>query len=124
MAQETQSASRVSWRPYIVLAVGLLAVSSSSIISRFAQNDHASSLLIAAWRVTFATLVLTPIVWSRYRTEIAQLKRIDLAFVLLSGLLLAVHFASWITSLEYTSVSASTVLVSTNSLFVALASPF
>jgi drug/metabolite transporter (DMT)-like permease len=69
-------------------------------------------------------LVLTPIVWSRYRAELAQLRRSDLALVLLSGLLLAVHFASWITSLEYTSVSTSTVLVSTNSLWVALASPF
>ena len=124
MTQLAHRALPVSWRPYIVLAVGLLAVSSSSILSRFAQNDHASSLLIAAWRVTFATLVLTPIVISRYRAELAQVSRSDLIFVLLSGLLLAVHFASWITSLEYTSVSTSTVLVSTNSLWVALASPF
>src|SRR5258707_5847916 len=124
MTQATQTAARISWRLYIVLAVGLLAVSSSSIFSRFAQNDHASSLLIAAWRVTFATLVLTPLVLARYRAEVAQLRRSDLAFVLLSGLLLAIHFASWITSLEYTSVSTSTVLVSTNSLWVALASPF
>src|SRR5437660_917299 len=102
MTQATQIARHVSWRPYIVLAVGLLAVSSSSIFSRFAQADHASSLLIAAWRVTFATIVLTPIVLTRYRADLSRLRRIDVAFVLLSGLLLALHFATWISSLEYT----------------------
>lgn len=42
----------------------------------------------------------------------------------LAGVLLSIHFASWITSLEYTSVISSVVLVTTNPLFVALASPF
>lgn len=37
-------------------------------------------------------------------------------------MLLAVHFWSWITSLEYTSVASSTVLVTTNPLWVGLAS--
>jgi drug/metabolite transporter (DMT)-like permease len=43
---------------------------------------------------------------------------------LLSGIFLALHFATWITSLEYTSVASSVVLVSTIPLWVALFSPF
>jgi drug/metabolite transporter (DMT)-like permease len=43
---------------------------------------------------------------------------------LLSGTFLALHFATWITSLEYTSVASSAVLVSTIPLWVALLSPF
>jgi drug/metabolite transporter (DMT)-like permease len=115
---------KTSWRPYIVLAIGLLAVSSSSILIRFAQNEHAPSLLISAWRVGVATLVLTPLVLTRYRDEIAKLNRSDLLLSLASGVMLSIHFASWITSLEYTSVINSVVLVTTNPLWVALASPF
>jgi drug/metabolite transporter (DMT)-like permease len=39
------------------------------------------------------------------------------------GIFLALHFATWITSLEYTSVASSVVLVSTSPLWVALLSP-
>ena len=41
---------------------------------------------------------------------------------MLSGALLAAHFWAWITSLEHTSVASSTALVTTNPLWVALAS--
>ncbi|MDQ2692708.1 MAG: DMT family transporter, partial [Chloroflexota bacterium] len=40
-----------------------------------------------------------------------------------SGEFLAVHFATWISSLEYTSVASSVVFVSTGPLWVALLSP-
>ncbi|MDO8753483.1 MAG: DMT family transporter, partial [Anaerolineales bacterium] len=40
-----------------------------------------------------------------------------------SGIFLAVHFATWISSLEYTSVASSVVFVSTGPLWVALLSP-
>ena len=42
---------------------------------------------------------------------------------IISGLFLAAHFATWITSLEYTSVASSVVFVSTGPLWVALLSP-
>src|SRR5579859_3126188 len=116
--------AKTSWRPYIVLAIGLLAVSSSSIMTRFAQSDGASSLLISAWRVAVATIVLTPIVLTKYRKELRGLDRKTLALALVSGLFLAIHFAAWITSLEYTSVLSSVVLVNTNPLWVILATPF
>ena len=44
------------------------------------------------------------------------------ALALLSGVFLAVHFWSWIASLAYTSVASSTALVTTNPLWVGLAS--
>lgn len=113
-----------SLRPYLALIVGVLAASSSSIFIRFAQNEGASSLLIAAWRVGLATLILTPIVFARYRPILANLQRDQLLLALLAGGALAVHFASWITSLEYTSILISVTLVTTNPLVVALVSPF
>jgi drug/metabolite transporter (DMT)-like permease len=40
----------------------------------------------------------------------------------LSGVFLALHFATWISSLEYTTVTSSVVLVTTGPIWVALAS--
>ena len=104
------------------LTTAILAVSTSSIFIRFAQQD-APSLVIAALRLTFATLLLAPVVWSRHREELKNLTRQELLLGLVSGLFLAVHFATWITSLEFTSVASSVVFVSTGPLWVALLSP-
>ncbi|HEX2991968.1 MAG TPA: DMT family transporter [Anaerolineales bacterium] len=106
----------------IALTTAILAVSTSSIFIRFAQED-APSLVIAALRLTFATLLLAPIVWSRHREELMSLTRNELLLGLVSGLFLAVHFATWISSLEFTSVASSVVFVSTGPLWVALLSP-
>jgi drug/metabolite transporter (DMT)-like permease len=113
-----------TWRPYLALGVGVLATSSASIFIRIAQHEGASSLVIAASRVALATLILTPIILARYRPDLARLSRRGLGLALLSGVLLSIHFATWVTSLEYTSVLTSVTLVTTNPLFVALASPF
>lgn len=52
------------------------------------------------------------------------MSRQDLLLALLSGMFLAVHFATWISSLAYTTVASSVVLVSTSPLWVALLAPF
>lgn len=108
--------------PFLVLALGILAVSTASVFIRFAQAE-ASSLAIAAFRLTFATLILSPLALTRYRHELAKLTRREIGLALLSGIFLAFHFATWITSLEYTTVASSVVLVSTTPLWVALLAP-
>ena len=114
-------------RPPIILPfaiiIALLAVSTASIFIRFAQQDT-PSLVIAALRLTFASLLLAPIAFIRYRAEIRILSRRDRVMGIFSGIFLAVHFATWISSLEYTTVASSVVLVSTGPLWVALLSPF
>jgi drug/metabolite transporter (DMT)-like permease len=110
--------------PVLVLLAGILAVSFGSILARLAQGEAVPSLVIAAYRTAVATLILLPIMLTRHRDEVRQLGRADWRLALLSGLLLAVHFAAWISSLAYTSVASSTVLVSTSPLWVALAAPF
>lgn len=108
--------------PYLALALALVAVSTAAVIIRIAQGE-APSLVIAASRLVIATLVLAPIAISRYRGELARLPRRQWMWAGLAGLFLAAHFATWITSLEYTSVASSVVLVATVPLWVALASP-
>jgi drug/metabolite transporter (DMT)-like permease len=96
-------------------------VSSAAILSRLAQTE-AHSLVVAAWRLTLATLILAPVALTTRRAEIRRLNRGQRASALMAGLLLAVHFATWISSLAHTSVAASVVLVTTNPIFVGLAS--
>lgn len=111
-----------SFVPYLVLAFGVLVASTAAIMITRAGQLGAPSLTIAAGRLTFAALILTPIAWGRAGRELRRVERRDLLWALGSGLFLAVHFATWITSLRYTSVASSTALVTTNPIFVALAS--
>lgn len=111
-----------SFPPLLGLAFGILAVSTGSILIRFAQEE-APSLVIAAYRLTIASLILAPIALVKRRQEISNLSRRDLILALVSGFFIALHFATWITSLEYTSVASSVVLVTTIPLWVALLSP-
>ena len=108
--------------PPLSLFIAILAVSTASIFIRFAQTD-APSLVIAALRLTFATLMIAPLALTRHREEIKSLTRSEFILGIISGLFLAVHFGTWITSLEYTSVASSVVFVATGPLWVALLSP-
>ncbi len=108
--------------PLLVLIFGILAVSTASVFIRNAQ-EYAPSLVIAAYRLSLATIVLAPMAYTRQRKELGGLSRAELGFAMLSGLFLAIHFATWITSLEYTSVTSSVVLVTTTPLWVALLAP-
>ena len=108
--------------PYVVLAAGVLVVSTASILIRLAQSAAVPSLTIAAARLGGASILLLPFGLFRSRSELARLSRRDVALALISGAFLALHFWSWISSLEYTSVASSTALVTTNPLWVGLAS--
>ena len=108
--------------PVIATTLGILFVSTASIFIRFAQAE-ASSLAIAAFRLVIASVVLIPLALWRDQESLRRLSRKDLAKAGLSGLFLALHFAAWISSLQYTSVASSVVLVTTTPLWVALLSP-
>jgi drug/metabolite transporter (DMT)-like permease len=79
--------------------------------------------VIAAARLTLASLILAPLALTRFQNELKGLTRAELGLGLLSGFFLALHFATWISSLEYTTVASSVVLVTTTPLWVALLSP-
>ncbi|MCS7061183.1 MAG: DMT family transporter [Anaerolineae bacterium] len=115
-------ASQPAAHPLIGLALGVVAVSTASLFVRFAQQAGADSLAIAALRLCIASLVIAPAAWQRCRDELRQLSRRDLAIGLSSGAFLGLHFATWITSLQYTSVASSVVLVTLSPMFVALGS--
>ncbi|NLE51981.1 MAG: DMT family transporter [Chloroflexi bacterium] len=112
-----------TWPPYAALVMGVFAVSTAAIFIRLAQADDAPSLVLAAARMCVAALALTPVVLLRYRAELRRIAFDDLKWALVAGLVLGVHFATWISSLEYTAVVNSVTIVTTAPLWVALASP-
>jgi len=108
--------------PMLVIVIGILAVSTGSIFVRYAQV-YAPSIVIAAYRLGLATLFLAPMALLRHRSELRGIQGRDRTLAIGSGIFLALHFATWITSLEFTTVVSSVVLVSTAPLWVALLSP-
>jgi len=109
---------------YLVLIVGIFAISSGSILIRLAQDEAVPSLVIALWRMLLATLILLPFTVAGRRHELGQMGRAKWGLAALSGMLLGLHFATWTSSLAFTSITSSTVLVATAPLWVGLASPF
>lgn len=103
----------------LILIFGVLSISTAAIIIRYAQRE-ANSLVIASARMLLSTLPLIPIVLFRHKEEIKRISRRSLFLSLLSGTFLAIHFATWITSLEYTSIASSVVLVCTTPVWVTL----
>jgi drug/metabolite transporter (DMT)-like permease len=109
-------------RIILSLGVGIVAASFASIIIRLAQAAGMPSLVIAAWRLIFASMILVPYAWFARRDEIRSLSRREGGLLAAAGLCLGLHFATWISSLEYTSVASAVVLVSMGPVFVGLGS--
>ena len=118
----SHTAQPARWLPFVVLGIGLIAVSLGAIFARLAQAEQVSSLAVATWRLGLAAIIITPLALMQSHRELARLSRRQLGLALAAGLFLALHFAAWISSLEYTSVASSTALVTTNPLWIGLAS--
>jgi drug/metabolite transporter (DMT)-like permease len=96
------------------VAVGVLAVSAAAIFIRLAE---APALAVAFWRCAIGVAVLLPpAIMRREKFPRGRTLYVGIA----SGVALGAHFGFWISSLDYTSVAASVVLVSTQPVFVAI----
>lgn len=111
--------------PKIAVLIGVLFASSSAIFVRFSD---AAAPVIAAYRMVFTCLILTPVFTiEKLRkksapTEKVKLALADLTLCILSGLFLSLHFLTWIFALDYTSIASATVLVDTHPVFITLLS--
>jgi drug/metabolite transporter (DMT)-like permease len=99
------------------LAVAIVAVSTAAPLVRLAEP--APAILVAAARVTIATLALSAIA-RRDLFTLVRLPRREQLLCAASGLLLAAHFGVWIASLYFTSTASSVALVATNPVFAGL----
>ena len=105
--------SRSAW---LLLAIGVVAASVSAILIRYAVD--ADPLAISLWRCAAGALLLAPFAGRKLLRVPARAARMST----IAGVFLAIHFATWITSLELTSVAASVLLVTASPIYVAIAS--
>src|SRR5204862_3749883 len=98
--------------PLVVLIVAVLATTYAGPIVRFAA---APAVAIAFWRL----VLVLPVTFGLATRERQRTRAVREAFplMLLSGLLLATHFWTWIASLKFTSVASSVLLVSLKPVF-------
>ena len=106
--------------PVIIMFLGVMGASMSSMLVRFSQ---APSAVTAFYRLFWTVVLMSPVILGKkeIRRELLRVDRKTLLLSGLSGILLAVHFATWFESLRHTTVSSSTIIVSTEVIWVALA---
>ncbi len=108
----------------IVLVLGVLAVSTAALFIRLAMMAAGKqgldfSLFLASSRLVLASLVLAP-TWRQVRQT--NLSASAYLYAIAAGVALAAHFVLWISSLSFLSIAASTTLVTTNPIWVAILS--
>lgn len=103
--------------PIAVVILAVLAVSHGAIFARMAA---APALAIAAWRVTIAAAAVSLLLPWQWRSLRGTMTRGAGLATLGASACLALHFATWISSLDDTSVSNSVILVNTSPIWVAL----
>ncbi|MEG9226702.1 DMT family transporter [Aeromicrobium sp. Sec7.5] len=101
----------------LLAAVAILGVSASGPLM---AATTAPALAIAFWRNAAASAVLAPVTLLRRRDELRALSPRGRRLVVVAGLMLALHFATWVGSLKLTSVAAATALVTTQLVWVLL----
>jgi drug/metabolite transporter (DMT)-like permease len=106
-------------RKHLIIVIGVVSVSFAAIFIRLAE---APPLVIGAYRLFIASVVLWPLTIKYSRNELGHLTLRDLWLSLASGVFLGLHFGLWISSLSYTSVATSVILATSSPLFVAIAS--
>ena len=102
---------------FVVLTVAMLSVAHAAIFVRLAD---AHPFVVAAWRLGIATLVLLPFALPGLVRALPRLDRRRCAMLAGAALFLAVHFATWIASLDHTAIANSVVLVTLTPVWLAL----
>jgi drug/metabolite transporter (DMT)-like permease len=108
----------LSPRPALIIAI--IAVSFASILIRLSE---APSLVIASYRLGLASVFMIFMAYTKNElSQLLKMTRKDTLALILSGFFLYVHFATWITSLFYTTVATSVIIVDSSPLFVVVLS--
>ncbi len=102
--------------PRLALAIGVSSVSSASVLIKL---SNAPAMVIAANRLLIAAAIMSLVSLPSLLRSVEVVEGL-LPHLAASGIALAVHFATWVTSLKYTSVAVSVVLVDSAPMFAAV----
>jgi drug/metabolite transporter (DMT)-like permease len=115
----SQALTRPSRTDGLLMGVALMAVSTSGPLM---AATAAPALAIAFWRNALGGTVMLSTALVTARDELRGLDARERRLALLAGLFLALHFATWVPSLTYTSVASATALVASQPVWAALIS--
>lgn len=108
---------------WLILSVAVIAVSSAGIVLQ--QMSEVPPILRASWRMQGTALILLPgFLYQLSRNSGFELNRNDAKLILASSIFLAVHFGSWVWSLDNTSLVHSLLFVNTHPLVLVAVMPF
>lgn len=112
------------WFVYLVVVGAVFVTSWASILIRWCGST--SALVISFYRLFWAGLLFAIISIPGNRESLALRGPLRKQWFLipLAGVMLALHFASWISSLKFTTIAQSLVLESTHPVFALLLAPF
>ena len=104
-----------------LLVAAVCGVSSAGAL--FQHVDSVPPLLRASWRLQLTSLVLAPFFIYQWRQQNDTIKsrmfeKKTLAIITLSGCALALHFGSWVASLDATSLTHSLLFVTAHPLII------
>jgi drug/metabolite transporter (DMT)-like permease len=100
--------------PWLTVSLAVLFVSFGAVLVRLAA---APALAVSFYRVALASLLLAPFAARGARRSWPALTTRERLLLAGSGVALALHFATWIASLSFTSIASSVLLVNTAPLF-------
>lgn len=99
----------LSGRQVSLLVIGILGVSLSGPLMAAATSVPA--LAMSLWRSGLGALAVAPSALTTYRAELLALPHRERVRSCFAGVMLALHFAAWTSSLKLTSVASATALV-------------
>ncbi len=105
--------------PEMGVVVGVISVSFAAIFVRFTE---APPLVVAFYRLLISVPFFAILALLKHRKEFKKIDKRTYIYCGLAGVFLAAHFVTWFTSLRYTSVASSLVLVTCHPIIIIIAS--
>lgn len=104
-----------------LLVTGVLGVSSAGAI--LSHVDSIPPLMRASWRLQITVLMLLPFaIWQYQHMDVDSRNRLTekrtVLIILGSGIALAAHFGTWVTSLDHTSLAHSLLFVTSHPIII------
>src|SRR5512142_3010185 len=117
--QTTRSHTNLARGYPIAVAASVILSTTAIFIRHLTQTYQLPPLVLAFWREVFVAAALLPALW-RFGPALLRVKRAQLGYLLLYGLMLAIFNALWTLSVSFNGAAVATVLVYCSAAFTAL----
>ena len=107
-------------RGLFIVLVMIFSAGVTPIVIRITQSEGMPSLVIVWIRLWLVSIGLAPLIWTRYRKELARLTKRQVLLSFIAGFWLSLNLLLLFAALEYTSVLMTSVLRRTTPMWIVL----